>query len=157
MSLAEQARYASSRDNLLELQAHARSLQERADNALAPWGLRAPALVAGQSLDTYRRDLDVLMKKQLRDGHPLRKVQYRALDSDALGTFEAQLIPAVRSEAFRPDSVAKDTIREVVDVDQNGLKVHRFIGLRSFIHDFARPGRKARIRNPDTDPGWFRR
>jgi hypothetical protein len=29
----------------------------------------------------------------------------------------------------------------VDDIDQNGLKIVKFIGQRSFIHDFARPGR----------------
>jgi hypothetical protein len=156
MSLAEQVREVTSRDHLLELQARARALQERADDALSPWGLRAPQMTAGTSLGKYRRDLAVLCKKQLREDHELRRVQYRALESDALEIMEDQLYKAVKAEAFRPDSVAKNTLREVVEVDHNGMKIHKFIGLRSFVHDFARPGRHAYIRTPENSPGWFR-
>jgi hypothetical protein len=147
----------TSRDHLIEFQARARSLQERADNALEPWSIRAPSLVAGESLGEYRRRLLILAKKQLPSDHDLRRVQVRQLASDALAVFEPQIYQACKLAAYRPDSVPPGTLRCIEEKDQNGLTINRFVGPTWFGAAFCRPGRKARIRNPDQDPGWFRR
>jgi hypothetical protein len=46
-------------------------------------------------------------------------------------------------------------MRRVEERDSNGLLQVKWIGERSFIHDFATPGRLVRIRNPDREPAWF--
>jgi hypothetical protein len=140
----------------MRFQATARALQERCDDSLQPWGVRAPAITAGQALDDYRRRLLILAKRQLPEEHELRAVTVRRLAADALPIFEERIYGACHAEAYRPDSVPSGGMREVIDIDKNGLKIHKFVGQRSFVHDFARPCRKAVIRNPDTHPGWFR-
>jgi hypothetical protein len=154
-----------SRDQLLQAQASARVYQERADNALQLWNIRAPAPVLGQDVHEYRRDLAVKLKKQLPEDHKLRKVQYRGLDDDILSNFEPQLYAAVRAEAHSPATVPPGEMRKIEKVNQGGTKFVEYIGAlrednpslgqRSFIEDFKGPAFRARIRNPDTHPGWF--
>jgi hypothetical protein len=95
-------------------------------------------------------------KKQLPDDHPLRGVQIRQLRDDALAALEPQIYDACQKAARRADTVPEDALlRRVESIDGNGLKVVDWVGQRIFVHDFTRPGRQARIRNPDRDPGWF--
>jgi hypothetical protein len=130
--------------------------QERYDNAMQPWGVRAPAPTLGQDIEVYRRNLAVQAKRLLPDGHELKEVQYRAMPDSILNKFEPDLLSAVHSTASQNDTVPFDApLRRVEEVDQNGLKIVKWIGQRSFIHDFTRPGRRARIRNPSTEPQWF--
>jgi hypothetical protein len=98
-----------------------------------------------------------LAKKQLPDSHQLRKIQIKQLPAEAVPIFERQIYPACRDAAYMPDSVPPGTLRLVPEKDANGLTINRFIGQTWFgaLHGFARPGQKARIRNPDTDRGWF--
>jgi hypothetical protein len=154
-----------SRAQLLQAQAAARVFQERADNALQPWNIRAPAPVLGQDVHEYRRDLAVKLKKQLPEDHKLRKVQYRRLDDDILANFEPQLYAAVHAEAHNPATVLPGEMRKVEKVNQGGTKFVEYIGAlreddprlgqRSFIEDFKGQAFRAKIRNPDTHPGWF--
>jgi hypothetical protein len=102
-----------SRDQLLQMQASGRVFQERADNALQPWDLRAPHPVLGEDIATYRRDLAVKLKRQLPEGHELRKVQYRRLDDATLSAFEPQLYRAVAAEAHNPNTVPRGEFRRV--------------------------------------------
>jgi hypothetical protein len=149
----------TSRDNLIEFQQHARTLQSRCDDSLEPWSIRAPSLVAGESLDDYRRRLLILAKRQLPADHQLRKVQIKALPAEAVPIFERQIYPACRDAAYLPDSVPEGTLRLVPEKDANGLTINRFVGKRWFgaVNNFVRPGRRAVIRTPDTHPGWFAR
>jgi hypothetical protein len=133
-----------SREELLRAQASARVYQERADTALAPWDIRAPAPVLGKDVDTYRRDLAVKLKKMLPEVHELRRVQYRRLDNQTLGIFEPQLYQAVRDIAHDPTSVPRGEFRRVVSVDANGMKIVNFIGQESFVKQFTRPGRRVK-------------
>ena len=87
------------REQLLQAQASARVFQERADDALSPWDIRAPAPVLGQDVREYRRDLAVKLKRMLPEEHELRKVQYRRLDDATISIFEPQLYRAVQAEA----------------------------------------------------------
>jgi hypothetical protein len=155
MQRADAASYEKSREHMLDQQAKAREYQARAQDALDPWGINAPAIVAGESLGRYRRRLDALVQKQLPEDHELYGVPLAELDPAALLVIEDQLYPAVKDAAYRPDSVPSDKMRRVMEVDSNGLKMVKWIGQRSFIHDFARPGRRGRIRNPSTEPSWF--
>jgi hypothetical protein len=131
-----------SRDQLLQMQASARVYQERADNALMPWDIRAPAPVLGEDAATYRRDLAVKLKRMLPENHKLRKVQYRGLDDQTLGVFEPQLFKAVRDAANDPSTVPPGQYRRVVEINQGGTKIVNWIGPRSFTDEFTRPGRR---------------
>jgi hypothetical protein len=136
-----------SREQLMRMQASARVYQERADNALAPWDLRAPAPVLGQDIDSYRRDLDVRLKKQLPEDHRLRQVQYRGLKNDALDVLEPQLYKAVKDGAYDVSTVPRGELRKVVEIGQDGMKIVKFIGSQSFVLDPSyghRPGRRVK-------------
>jgi hypothetical protein len=144
------------REQLMQMQSSARCYQERADDALQPWGLRAPHPVIGEDIDGYRRQLLIQAKRQLPDDHPLRRVQVRQLAADALAALEPQIYSACQQAAYDANTVPADQpLRRVEELDANGLKIVKWIGQRSFVHDFTRPGRLARIRNPDRDRAWF--
>jgi hypothetical protein len=153
---ASEARQLTSRENMLALEATARAYQSRCDDSVQPWGIRAPALVAGAPLDDYRRDLLILAKKRLPEDHELRRVQVRQLPDSALPVFEDKIYAVCKASAMRPDSVPPGELRRVEEVDRNGLKVIKWIGQRCFTDQFTQPGRSVRIRSPATDPGWFR-
>jgi hypothetical protein len=145
-------------DQLMRMQNSARIYQERADEALAPWGLRAPSPTIGEDIDGYRRKLAIQAKRQLPDEHPLRGIQIKQLASDALDVIEPQVYEACKNSARRADTVPEDApLRRVESIDGNGLKIVDWIGQRSFVHDFTMPGRRARIRDPDRDRAWFMR
>ena len=144
---ADSARRLTGRENLMALQATARSFQSRADDALEPWGLRARAPVLGENLDTYRRDLLVQCKRQLPDSSELRQVQVRALPDSALPQFERMIYDGCKSAAHLPDSVPEGQLRRIEDVDRNGLKIIKWVGNHHFVKDFTIPGRKVRIRD----------
>jgi hypothetical protein len=142
-----------SREQLMQMQASARIYQERADNALSSWDIRAPAPTLGEDPDKYRRDLAVKLKKQLPEAHELRQVQYRRLDDTSLSVFEPQLYRAVHDEARNPNTVPRGEFRRVVNLDANGMKSVEFIGPESFVKQFTRPGR--RVTSFRTDHGYI--
>jgi hypothetical protein len=143
------------RQHQLRVQQSLRVIQERADDAFAPWDFRAPTPVLGCDPDEYRRSLLIKAKKLLPGDNRLRHVEVRKLPSNALERFEDMIYPAAKATAYDRDSVADGETRRVVQTDTNGMKIINWVGNRSFIHDFARPGHRARIRTPDTHPGWF--
>jgi hypothetical protein len=148
---------AMTREQMMRMQASGRIFQERADNSLQPWGLRAQQPVLGEDIGAYRRKLLIQAKRQLPDSHPLRGVHVRQLDDDALAVFEGQIYDECKRAAYDASTVPEDApLRRVEEIDGNGLKIVKWIGQRSFVRDFTIPGRRARIRNPDRDPGWFR-
>ena len=133
-----------SREQLLQVQASARIFQARADDAFAPWGMRAPAPVVGEPVNDYRRKLMILAKNQLPEGHQLRGVTVKRIPNDALDNFEMMYYDACRDAGSRNDSVPEGEMRRVERVDpQNGQKFIEFFG-RSFIHDFKAPVRRVR-------------
>jgi hypothetical protein len=75
------------RQHALRVQSRLRGFQERADEALEPWGMRAPAPVLGCDPDEYRRDLLIKAKKPIPGNNRLRHVQVRQLPREALGKF----------------------------------------------------------------------
>ena len=131
-----------SHDQLLQMQRSARVIQERADEALMPWDIRAPAPVLGESFDSYRRNVAVKLKQLLPKNHELRKVQFRRMDDYVLANFEPQLYKAVRDAAHDPSTVPPGQFRRVVEIDQGGTKMVKWIGQESFVKDFTRPGRR---------------
>jgi hypothetical protein len=132
------------RDLLLRTLSVARMHQAHYDPYLQPWGTRPREPTLGESIDHYRADLAVAAKKLLPEGHKLREVQYRALDKDAMDVLEPQLLQAVKDHAYSNDTVPEDApLRQVTHVDpSNGHKEIRFIGSRSFVHDFKAPVRR---------------
>jgi hypothetical protein len=68
-------------DQAMRMQASARVYQQRYDDALAPWDVRAPGPTLGEDITEYRAKLAILAKKQLPPDHQMRKVQYRRLDT----------------------------------------------------------------------------
>jgi hypothetical protein len=139
-------------EQLMQMQRSGRIYQERADNALAPWDVRAPAPVLGQRIDAYRRDLCVKLKKMLPEGHEFKNVQYRALNDSALDALEPQLLRAVHAEAHNPATVPPGEFRRVVETDQGGTRIVKFIGQESFVKQFTRSGR--RVVSFRTDQGF---
>jgi hypothetical protein len=129
-------------DQTMRLQAAARVYQQRYDDALQPWAVRAPAPVLGEDINEYRAKLAILAKHQLPPDHQLRKVQYRRLDSDVFDNFEPQLLRACRQEAYNPASVPPGEYRKVVEIAPDGMKIVKWIGQRSFIEDFKPPVRR---------------
>jgi hypothetical protein len=84
----------------------------------------------------------IRIKKLLPEDHELRRLSIRKLPRDALDQFEPQLLTACRTSARRPDAVPAGELRRVEDVDGNGLRIVSWVGQRSFMHDFTRPGRR---------------
>lgn len=142
------------REQLLQAHSSARVYQERYDKAFAPWGMRAPEPVVGEPIDDYRRKLAVKAKKLLPDGNELKPVQFKALENDVLEVFEPRLLKECKEAAYRADSVPLGEMRRVEEVDGNGMKIVKWIGQRSFVHDFTIPGRRARIWD-DHSKSWY--
>ena len=129
-------------DQTMRLQASARVYQQRYDDALQPWDLRAPAPVVGEDIAEYRAKLAILAKHQLPPSHELRKVQYRRLDSDIFDNFEPQLLRACRAEAYNPATVPVGEYRKVTEIAPDGMKIIKWVGQRSFVEDFKAPVRR---------------
>ena len=140
---ADHARYLTSREHLIDVQAAKREYQQRCDDALQPWGERAPMPRADEAIGTYRRRLANTMQKRLPEGDELRGLDFDRMPQDAYNNFEQQLYPKVTAAADRPDSTAADELREVTRIDpRNGHKVNLFYGRESFVKQFTRPGRR---------------
>jgi hypothetical protein len=141
-----------SREQLLRMQASGRVYQERADAVLEPWDVRARSPILGEDIAKYRRDLAVQLKRLLPDGHEFKKVQYRQLNDSALDALEPQLYRAVHAEAHNASSVPPGEFRKVIEVDQGGTRIVKFVGQESFVKQFTRPGR--RVVSFRTDQGF---
>jgi hypothetical protein len=142
------------RQHALRVQRSLRAVQERADDAFEPWGMRAPAPTLGCDPDTYRRDLLIKAKKLIPGSNELRHVQVRQLPREALSAFEDQIYPAARATAYSADSVPAGEMRKVEEKDSNGMTMIRWIGQESFVKAMGRPGRRVLgFRFPD---GTFR-
>jgi hypothetical protein len=129
------------RDDLLRMQQSARLYQERYQRAVDPWDQQIKGPILGQSVDDYRRDTLVKLKKLLPENHELR-IPVRTLRNDALDILEPQILQAVRAEAHNPSTVPPGEFRRVVRVDSNGMKIVEWIGPQSFVKDMGRPGRR---------------
>jgi hypothetical protein len=145
------------RDQLLQVNAVARSYQAIYDEAFKSWGVRAPAPAYCDSVEAvgeFRRNLAVQAKRLLPfsearvdPGEPtfgdLRRVQYRRMADDALAAVEPSLLKAVAAAGKRNDSVPPDApLREIHERGENGEHVIRFLGTKSFVHDFKPPVRR---------------
>ena len=133
-------------------QSSARLYQARYEDALQPWNRRAPAPVLGESVDHYRRETLVQMKRLLPDDHELRNIQVRRMPADALEVFDPQLCQACRQEAYNPNTVPPGQFRIVPELDSNGLKINTFVGPESFVKQMTRPGRRVLSFNTTNGP-----
>ena len=129
------------RDQLMQVQSAARMFQERYDSALSPWDRRAPSPTLGQTVEDYRKETLVKMKKLLPDNHKLR-ISIRKLDADTLNILDPQICRAVRDEAYNPNTVPPGELRRVVETDGNGATMIKWIGQQSFVREMGRPGRR---------------
>jgi hypothetical protein len=77
---ADAAAYLTSREHLLDVQAVQRECQRRADDALQPWGERAPAPIAGESVDAYRLRLVNIVQERLPENDEYRHLRLSGLD-----------------------------------------------------------------------------
>ena len=110
-----EARYLTSREHLLDVQATARQYQARADDALSTWNIRAPQYVAGESLMEYRRRLCRLAQRQLSDDHKLRGVRLKRLHDDVFTPFEPQIFAACKeAQTTRRRSSGRNRTHEQV-------------------------------------------
>jgi hypothetical protein len=142
------------RQHALRVQRSLRTIQERADAAFEPWGMRAPGPTLGCDTDAYRRDLLIKAKKLLAGDNELRRVQIRQLPRDALSQFEDMIYPAAKATAYSADSVPAGEMRAIQEKDSNGLKMIRWVGNECFVKAMGRPGRRVLgFRYPD---GTFR-
>jgi hypothetical protein len=145
---ADAAAYLTSREHMLDLQAVQRQYQARADDALQTWGERAPAPIAGESVDEYRMRLASLVQQRLPEGDEYRRLQLGGLPRTAFKNFEDAIYPRAKAAGASVDSVAAGELREVVQVNPiNGHKEHLFYGRESFVKDLTRPGRRVKSFN----------
>jgi hypothetical protein len=146
----------------------ATSYQSKADSVFASWGTRARQRTEGEDIEAYRRSLAIQAKRMLpvSDAKPspnhtatfndLRNLQLKRMPADIFERFEGQVYQAAAAAAERNDTVPPGETRMIRRTDpQTGATMTLFYGQRSFIEDFKGPAFRARIRNPDTDPGWF--
>jgi hypothetical protein len=131
-------------DQQIYQQQSARLFQERYERALEPWNRRAPSPVLSQSVEDYRRETLVKIKRLLPDDHELRNIQVRRMPSDALEVFDPQLCQACKEEAYNPNTVPRGEFRIVPEVDSNGMRIYRFVGQESFVKQMGRPGRRVK-------------
>jgi hypothetical protein len=139
------------RDEMLRLQNAARIYQSRFDEAYQSWGMRAPAPARIDSVEDvydYRRRMAADAKLQLprngasaREGDPtfaeLRRLKYTAMADDVYEKLEPLLLRAVAAAGKRNDSIPADSPpREIHERGPNGGHMIRFLGTRSFVHDF---------------------
>jgi hypothetical protein len=110
-------------------------------------GTRARAPVEGEDHWQYRADTAMKAKNELPVTHPLnRNLQLRKLarqdNKTAFRNFERQIHDAFDVYVVSADSVPMGGLREVVTVQDNGQKLHTFLGKESFVKAMARPGRR---------------
>lgn len=88
--------------------------------------------------------------------HDLYQINYRGLRSDALSALEPQLLEACVQESRNPNTVTPGQFRQITKRNPYGqVECVEFVGPECFTKAMMRPGRVAKIRTPDTHPGWF--
>jgi hypothetical protein len=127
---------------MIDVMAVQRECQRRADDALQPWGERAPAPVAGESVDAYRSRLLDIAQQRLPEGHEYRSVRLDQLGRNAFRNYETLIYPEARAAGERLDSAAVGEEREITRIEPNGNKSITFLRRDSFVNDFVRRGRR---------------
>lgn len=122
-------------------QAQMSDLQARADDALSVWNIRAPSPSADDTRRSYRLRLLNLATRQLPPADELRRLDLRALGSDALDIFEPQILEACKSAVHRVDTLAPRQEREIKS-EKDGRKFSSFVAERSFVMDMMPEARR---------------
>lgn len=121
--------------------------QARADSIYQAHGRSAPAPLQGEDLSAYRRRIASDLK-----GHSdtWKAVDVMAIADDvAFTNIETQVYADAMSAALNPIDLPEGQLREVTTTDRRtGQRITTFKGKRSFVLDFARPRRTAKILRP---------
>jgi hypothetical protein len=154
------------RDQQLQLLGAMRHYQARYDDAYQSWGVRAEAPAYSDSIESvsdYRRNEAVRAKKLLpmsdnraAPGDPtfaeLRRVKYWPMPDDAFEVMEKHLLRAVAAAGKRNDSVPYGEMREIHERGENGEHIIKWLGQRSFVHDFKSIPRRVAYFRTDSGP-----
>jgi hypothetical protein len=124
----ERVRYSRQQANQAEMV----DLQAIADDALAPWSIRAPAPSADDTRRSYKIRLLDLAAKQLPPGDPLRRGDLRLLGNDVLDIFAPQIFEACKNAVNRTDTLAPGQEREIRQ-EKDGRRFSSFVSERSFV------------------------
>jgi hypothetical protein len=116
-------------------------LQAIADDALAPWSIRAPAPSADDTRRSYKIRLLDLAAKQLPPGDPLRRSDLRLLGNDVLDIFAPQIFEACKNAVHRVDTLAPGQEREI-KTEKDGRRFSTFVSQKSFVVDMQPEARR---------------
>jgi hypothetical protein len=149
---AEEIRDLYKRQRIANVQA-----QEWWDPVYQKLGTRARAPVEGEDHWRYRADMAVQAKNNLPITNPLTgNLQLRRLarqsDKSAFRNYEKQIHAEVAAWAGSNDSAPTGRLREVTEVDNNGLKITKFLGAECFVKEMGRPGRRVVSFNTPNGP-----
>jgi hypothetical protein len=122
-------------------QAAMADLQSRADDALEPWGIRAPSPSAEDTRRSYRLRLLGLAARQLPPSDDLRGLDLGAVGSDVLDIFEPKIFRACKDAVHRVDTLAPGQEREI-KVEKDGRRFSSFVAERSFVVDMQPEARR---------------
>lgn len=120
--------------------------QERCDSVASAFGQNAQPPMAGEHPLRYRRRL---LRPFQRHSKQFADINLDAVnDAAVLNGIEASIYADALSAANRPESYTSGELREVKRKDSTGRVISTFYGNRSFIREFAAPGRRVSgIRN----------
>jgi hypothetical protein len=134
------------REQLATTQLECAEYQARVDSILAPYSVRAPTAVAGETSEMYCRRLLDIARARLPATHELYRLNLASVPRDAFRVFSDSILEAVEASAFDPGSVPHGALVErIADDVYSGKKVKMFVGDTSFVADpvyGGRPGRK---------------
>ena len=109
------------------------SFQQRADDLLDKWGLRAPAPILDEAGSDYKRRVMRLIANRLPGDSPLRRVPYKRCDDAALAALEPELFAAAKAAVYDTRWMDNDEMREVTERDDNGMAIRTWVGKDSFV------------------------
>jgi hypothetical protein len=134
---AERARYRQ------QMRDHDRmiDLQSRADDALAPWSIRAPQPSSSDDVRSYRLRLARIAARQLPPGHELRRIDLSICDDDFGDVVVPQIFNACRDAVNRVDTLAPGQMREIKE-EKHGRRFSTFVGAESFVKSMMPEARR---------------
>jgi hypothetical protein len=168
-----------SNEDQMKADAVGRAYQAEWDPIYREHGVAAPPRMDGVDPRLYERQLALGITRRVPNTSTrpfsgnsitfgqIHNLEVAALERDVYKGFEDQIKSAGLVAANHPDSVPPgEAMRRVEKVDQGGVKYIEWVGAmrdksnpelgqRCFIEDFKAPAFRAKIRNPDTHPGWF--
>lgn len=111
------------------------------------YGHQPPMPRADSATGTYRRTLARQLSTYLPDGSEMRRVPWGEVPLDALHVLFGQLTKEVEASSFRNDCVPRGEMVQRRRKDAAGREIVEWYGQESFVKDFARPARLAKIRD----------